>query len=105
MSDDSAMPLSSNLAHARTSAIDSAAAAAATKYTAEVKRAHERLGLKDTAVILIISFPSSINPSDAAQQLTRSVKSYVSDIIMICNDDSHEGLNSTNWIPGWECPL
>ena len=101
MSDDRAMPVSSNLAHARTSAIDSASAAASKKRTAEVKQAYKRLGLKDIARISVLPFASSANPSDAAQQLTRSVEASASNILMICNDDSHEGLSDTNWISGW----
>ena len=100
MSDDRTMPVSSNLAHVLTSAIDSAAAAAATKSTAEIKHEYEYLGPKDISGISIISFPSSINPSDPAQQPTRSVKASASEMFMMCNDDSHGGLGSTNWIPG-----
>ena len=44
MSDDHAMPVSSNLAHARASAINSAAAVAAAKHTADVKRAYKHPG-------------------------------------------------------------
>ena len=57
MSVDRAMPVSSNLAHARTSAIDSAAAAAAIKHTAEGKRAYKHLGLQDVACILFFLSP------------------------------------------------
>ena len=103
MSDDRAMPVSPSLAHARTSAIDSAAAAAAKKHTADVKRAHKHLGIKDTSRISVLPFPSSINHPDAAEQLARSAKASASDIQY--NDDSHDGHSSNNWIPGWEYPL
>ncbi|MEP2272376.1 MAG: hypothetical protein ABJI23_13850, partial [Marinobacter sp.] len=55
--------------------------------------------------ISVLPFPSSINPSDAGQQLTSSVKASASDMLMMCNDDSHEGFSSADWIPGWEYPL
>ena len=57
------------------------------------------MGLKDISRNSVLPFPSSINPSDAAQQLTRSIKDSTSDI------RSHKGLSSTDWIPGWEYPL
>ena len=102
MSDDRTMPMSSNLAHVRTSAIDYAAAAAAKKPTAVVQRAYKHPGLKDISRIPVPPFPSSINPSEAATQLTRSVKASASDIVMICNDCSYKGLSSTDRIPGCE---
>ena len=105
MCDDSTMPVSSTLAHARTSAIDSAAAGVAKKYTADVQRMYKHLGLKDISRISVLPVPSSINPSDAAQQPTRSVKAPASDILRTCNDGSHEGLSFTDWIPGREYPL
>ncbi|MEP4209485.1 hypothetical protein [Marinobacter alexandrii] len=85
---------------AQTSAIGFAAAAASTKHIAEVKRAYKHVGLQDIARIFIMPFPSSINPSDPAQQLIRSVKASVSDILRMCNDNSHEGLSPSNWILG-----
>ena len=103
MSDDRAVPVSSNFTHARTAAITSAAAAK--QHTADVQRAYKHLGLKDISRISVLPFPSSINPSDAMQQLPRSVKASTSDIRMMCNDDIHEGLSSTDWIRGWEYPL
>ena len=63
-------------------------------HTGEVKWAYKHLGLEDIARISIILFPSSINSSDAAQQLTRSVKSSASDMLMMCTDDGHEGFRS-----------
>ena len=103
MSDDRSMPVSCNHAHARTTAIDSAAAAVK-KHTADVQQAYKHLGLKDISRISVLPLLSSINPSDAAQQLTRSVRASTSDHLMIYNDGSHEGLSSTNWIPGREYP-
>ena len=100
MPDDRTMPVSSSLAHARTTAIDSAATNLAIKHTADVQRAYKHLGLKQISRISVLHFPYSINPSDAVQQLTRSVKASASDMIMMSNDGSHEGLSPTDWIPG-----
>ena len=50
MSDDRVMPLSSNLTRARTTAID-AAAVAAIKNTADVKRMYKHLGHQDISRI------------------------------------------------------
>ena len=72
MFDDRGMAVSSNLAHARASVIDFAAAAK--KHTANVKRAYKHLRLKDISRISALLFPSPINPSDAAQQLARWIK-------------------------------
>ena len=36
---------------------------------------------------------------------SNSVKVSTSDILMMCNDGSHEGLYSTDWIPGRAYPL
>ena len=83
LSDDHAMPVSSNLAHAQTSAIDSAVAVAVKTHTTGVTRACEHLGRKDISRISVFPFPSSINPFDAAQQLTRSVKASASDVLMM----------------------
>ena len=82
MSDGRAMPVSSNLSHARTSAIDAAAAAAAAanKLPVDVKRAYKHLGLKDIPRISVLRFPFWINPSDAAQLLARSVKASAPDV-------------------------
>ena len=85
--------------------IDSAAAATATKHTANVKRAYKHLGLKDVSDISVLPFPFLINPSETAQQLTRYIKASASDILMMYNGGSYEGLSSTDWIPGWEHPL
>ena len=105
VSDTRAMPVSSNIAHAQSAAIEAAAAAAAAKHTAGVKRAYRHLGLKDIARISILPFPSSINPSEAAQQLTRSAKLSTSDILVKCDENNHEGIKAVKWIPGWEYPL
>lgn len=52
-----------------------------------------------------VPFPSSANPTEAAQKLTRLVKPSLSDIIMFGNELSPEGLRFTTWVPGWEHPL
>ena len=56
MSDDRAISVSSKLAHARTTAIESAAAAAAKKHTADVQRAYKHLGVKDISRIFCCTF-------------------------------------------------
>ena len=65
MPDDRALAVSSSLFHARTTAVDSAAAAGAKKHTADVKRAYNT-SVSETSRISVLSFPSSIDPSDAA---------------------------------------
>lgn len=105
MPGDRAKPVSSSVPHARTPAIDDIAAAAAARHTSTVRRAYVTFDLKDIARILTLPFPSSIYPSEAAHQLTRSVKLSLSDIIVVCNELNPEGLRSATWISGTEYPL
>lgn len=58
VSDTRAMPVSSNIAHARTAAIHAAAAAAAAaKHHSDIRCAYNHLGLTDIAGIYIVPFP------------------------------------------------
>ena len=58
---DSAKPVSSRLAHARTAAIATADAAADARHEASVRRAYVTLGLKEVARIATLPFPASVN--------------------------------------------
>ncbi|CAN0580713.1 unnamed protein product, partial [Laminaria digitata] len=102
--DDRAHPVSSNLARARASELATAEAAADAAHAAKTDRAYNIIQLKDRPRIASLPFPSSVDPSEAAQQLTRSVKASLSDILLFC-DERFEGLDSAEWVPGWERPL
>ena len=102
---DCAKPESSTLAHARTAAIASTEAAADTRHEPSVCRAYVTLGLKDIARISALPFPVSVNKAAGAQQLTRSVKAALSEILMRCDDRCTEGLQTPTWVPGWDLPL
>ena len=102
---DRATPVSSRLAHARTAAIAAADAAADAKHETSVRRAYVTLGIKDVARIATLPFPASVSNSAGAQQLTRSVKATMTEILMLSDDRCTEGLNSPSWVPGWERPL
>ena len=95
------MPVSSRLTHARTAAI----AAADARHEASVRRAYVTLGLKEVARIATLPFPASVNKAAGAQQLTRSVKAAMTEILMSCNDRCTAGLKSPSWVPGWNLPL
>ena len=102
---DSAKPVSSRLAHARTAAIATADAAADARHEASVRRAYVILGLKDVARIVNLPFPASVNKAAGAQQLTWSVKAAVTQILMRSDDRCTAGLKSPSWVPGWDLPL
>ena len=98
------MPVPSCLARARTDAIAADDAAADARHEASVRRAYVTLGLKEVARTAILPFPASINKAAGAQQLTRSVKAAMTEILMRC-DDRIAGLKSPSWVPGWDLPL
>ena len=100
-----AKSVSYNVAHARTSAIDAAAAAAEAKHIFCVKQLYVTTPLKDIDRILTLAFPSSINQSQATQQLVRTIKSCLLGIPTLCDERNSEGLRSATWVPGWGYPL
>ena len=55
--------------------------------------------------ISVLPFPASLNKANGAQQLTRSVTSAMSDILMRSGDLCTEGLRSPTWVPGWDLSL
>ena len=87
--------MSFDLARARTSAIATADAAAEAKHVASVRRAYATIGQKDVARVSALPFSASLKKADGAQQLTQSVKSAMSDILMRSDDLCTEGLRSS----------
>ena len=53
----------------------------------------------------MLPFPASLNKSDGTQQLTRSVQSAMSDILMRCDDRCTKGVRAPAWVTGWTHPL
>ena len=99
------MPVSSRLAHARTAAIAAPDAAADARHEASVRRAYVTLGLKQVARIATLPVPASVDKAAGAQQLTRSVKAAMTEILMRSDDRCITGLKSPLWVPGWDLPL
>ena len=97
--------MSSRLAHARTTAIAATDAAADARHEASVRRAYVTLGLKEVARIATRPFPAYVNKAAGAQQLTRSVKAAMTEILMRSDDRCIAGLKSPLWVPGWDLPL
>lgn len=97
---DRAKPVSSNLAHACTAAIDPADAAAKATLSASVVHVYIHLGHKDVTRISVLPFPASANKVDGAQQLVHSTKSAASEILIRCDDRCTEGFRSRDWVPG-----
>ena len=50
-------------------------------------------------------FHAALDNTDAAHQLTRSVKVAAADILVRCDDKCFDGLDLKSWILGWELPL
>ena len=100
VTEERAKPVSSTLPHARASAIATADATAA-RHEASVRRADVTIGLKDVARISALPFPASVNKAAGAQQLTRSVKAAMLEILMRSDDRWTEDLRSPTWVPGW----
>ena len=105
MTGDRAKPVSSRLAHAHTAAIATADAAADASHEASVRRAYVTLGLRELARTATLPFPTSVNKAAGAQQLTRSVKAAMSEVLMRSDDRCTEGLKSPTWVPAWDLPL
>ena len=105
VSGDHTKPVSSELARARTSEMATAAATAKATLDDSVKRAYVKLSYKDVSCISVLPFPASLNKSDGAQQLTRTLRSATSDILMRSDDRCTEGVRSPAWVTGWDYPL
>ena len=79
---DRAMPVSSRLVPSRSVAIATADAAADARDEACVRHAYVTLRLKEVARIATLPFPAFVNKAAGAQQLTRSVKAAMTEILM-----------------------
>ena len=98
-----AKPASSRLAHVRTAAIATAYADA--RHGASVRRAYVTLDLKDVVRNATLPVPASVNKAAGAQQLTRSVKSAMTEILMRRDHRCIAGVESPSWVPAWDLPL
>ena len=102
---DREKPVSSRLAYACTAAIVTADAADEERLEAPVRRAYVTLGLKEVARTATLPFPASVKKAPGAQQLTRSVKVVMTEILMHSNDHCTAGLTFPSRVPGWDLPL
>ena len=98
---DRTHPVSLDLARSRTSAIATAATSAKATLDDSVKRVYVKLPYKGVAHISVPPFPTSLNKSDGAQQLTRSVRSSMFDILMRRDDRCTKCVRS----PTCVCPV
>ena len=104
MSGDHTKPISSDLARARTAKIATAAATAKATLDDSARRAYVKLSYKYVSRISVLPFPASWNKCDGTQQLTRSVRSAMSDILMRCDDRCTEGVRAPAWVTDWTHP-
>ncbi|CAN0580470.1 unnamed protein product, partial [Laminaria digitata] len=78
---ESALPLSSTTAYARQAHIDSVSVSRDSAYIAAVKRAYKQINLRKVDRVTPMPFSATANRTDAAQQLTRSIKRALTDIL------------------------
>ena len=105
VSGDRTKPVSSNLARERTAKLDTPTALAKSTLGDSVRRTCVKLSYKDVSRISVLPFPASLNKSDGTQQLTRSVRSAMTDIVMRCHDHCQESVRAPKWVPGRIHPL
>ena len=105
VSGDRTKPVSSGLARERTTELATAAALAKSTIDYSARRAYVKLSYTDVSRISVLPFPASLNKSDGTQQLTRSVRSAMTDILMRCDDRCQGGVRAPTWVPGWIYPL
>ena len=104
-SGDCTIPVSSDFPLAGSFTIAIATATAKATHDYSVKRAYLRHPNNDLLCMFFLPFPASLNNSDVAQHLTRSVRSAMSYILVRCDDRCTEGVRSNTWVPGWDHPL
>ena len=97
--------VSSYLARERTAELATTAALDESMLYEPVRRAYVKLFYEDVSRISVLPFHASLNKSDGTQQLTRSVRSAMTDILMRCDDRCQEGVRAPTWVPGWIHPL
>ena len=79
-------------------------AAAEAKCTSKVKRLYVATPLKHIDHVSTLPFSSSVNQSQAAQQLVRTTNACLSSILRLCDERNSESLRSATGISGWEYP-
>ena len=84
--------------HARSATIEAAVAAAEAKHASTVKRLYVATPLKYIDHLSTLPFSSSVNQSEAAQQLVRTTNSSLSSILRLCDERNSESLRSAMWI-------
>ena len=105
VSGDRTKPVSSDLACKRTAELATTTALAKSTLDDSARRAYVKLSYKDVSRISALPFPASLNKSDGTQQLTRSVRSAITDVLMRYDDRCREGVRAPTWVPGWIHPL
>ena len=94
VSGDRTEPVSSDLARERTAEPATAAALAKSTLDDSVRQAYVKLSYKDVSHISVLPFPAYLNKFDGTQQVTRSVRSAMTDILMRCDDRCQEGVRA-----------
>ena len=104
VSGDRTKPVSSDLVRERTAELATAAALDKSTLDDSVRRAYVKLSYKDVSRISVLPFTASLNKSDGTQQLTRSVRSAMTDILMRCDDRCQEGVRAPTCVPVGSTP-
>ena len=105
VSGDRTKHVSSDLARERIAELAAAAVLSKSTLDYSLRRAYVKLSYKVISRISVLQFPASLNKSDGTQQLTRSVRSAMTDILMRCDDRCQEGVRAPTWVFGWIHPI
>lgn len=99
VADDRAKPAFSNLAHARTPAINTTDAAAKAKHASSVRRNYILISHKGVSHMSALPFNASINKADDGKLLVYSSTTAASGILIRCVNHCTEALRSPDWVP------
>ena len=98
------LPLSSTTAHACQATVATAATESDADLAAAVKSAYANINAHKIERITPKPFHAALDKTDAAKQLTRSVKLAAPHILVRCDDRCLDGLDSECRVSGWELP-
>ena len=94
--------MSSTTAHACQATVATVAVECDAAHVTAVKRAYANTNVHKIECVTTMPFPTTLDKTDAAHQLARSIKLALAAILVRCDDQCFDGLEATTW---WEIPL
>ena len=79
--------------------------AVAAECDAGVKRDYASTNVHKMERVTTTRFHTAVDKTDAAHQLARSIKLAIGDILVRCDHQCFDGLETTTWVPRWKLPL